>query len=162
MKLSGMEIKSQGIDLRNWLAFVQLACKNGDAPIFKLNGPVSMPTRLHKPSRFGAQTMTSARAYVGDEKFRIGAVFQETLINEDAVVLSVMMVPADMGLVQEISGVTLTLATAMEQFTGLEAWIMGLANIPTPARQLEAKVRAGMPARALASEEEIEERRGSW
>lgn len=158
MFLNREEIADRNLNLKGWLARIQLQAKKPDSPEFKIEGPMVLKVRVRRTSRTGAATSTENHSFMGDEPFKLDGIFSERDIVKEGFNLSVTMRPAELGLGKWVASLSMPLAEAMTKFTGLEAWVVGLAA----GLEDEPPGRAGVPARPAPPTHDEDPRWGAF
>lgn len=122
MRLTRDEIIESGINLKAWLGAIQRTARE-ENKVFAINGPMQLQVRRRRTGSVGPATSTSSHAFFGGERFRIGGVLAEEMVAEDCVKILVSLVPADLELAGQISGMTLPLQDCFANLEGFEEWV---------------------------------------
>lgn len=132
MRLTYQEVQDANLNIKAWTHAMQFAAKKVPAPCFELSGPCQLTVRK-RPTKTGSIATVSGRMpFTGGEKFNLSSVTVTQNRNEDTFQLDVSFVPADMALIGAISGMSMSLAEAIELFDGFEDWTVAMKDA-TPA-----------------------------
>lgn len=139
MRITQEQIADDGINVKAWAAAMQIAGRSPEAPGFRVKGPCIMTVRRRRsPSGVGGTT-TGPHSFMGDEVFKLSGVHVEKMATSTGVVISVQMIPITADAASEISGATMPLEEAIENFDGLEDFALQFRGAAPKPKTVEAK-----------------------
>jgi hypothetical protein len=132
VRITDEQIAADGVNIKAWAAAMQIAGRGPDAPNFKVKGPCIMTVRRRRLSG-AVGTATGPYSFMGDEEFKLSGVHVERLPSAAYVTITVQMIPTTAGAASDISGTTLPLEEAIENFEGLEDFALQFRGaLPKP------------------------------
>lgn len=169
MHASGMTPKH----LKEWAAYIGAEIVANKVSTFKLKGGAVLPVRTRRASgpvkrHPVPMSGTSTHAFLGDEELRLTSLIVTALPGDAAVRLTVSLVPTDLKLQTQFSGLTLPVDDAINHLMGFEEWLIetqhGFADVTVQqaAAAKAAQVDAHRPPIITQQEFEQSEQYGSW
>lgn len=153
MRISYSEVEEYGINIKGWLAHMQLDGKRTDAdrPVFPLKGPEQLKVRTRRPTGPVA-TSSRTHAFLGGERFSVGGLTVEDRYYDHCYLITITLVPVDMADAREISGMTMPFSDFIEKFEGAEEWVESFGE-----QKHSADVVTGKPTRKKVDKRPIKE-----
>lgn len=163
MRLKYEEVEEYGINLKGWIAHMQLDGKRTDVdrPVFALKGPEQLKVRTRRASG-PAAVSTRTHPFYGGEKFSVGGFAVNDSPREQEYQILVTLVPVDMSLARDISGMTLQFSEFIEKFEGAEEWVESFGEQKHSA---DVVLKKPVPGRKTVDKrplKEIHESNPSW
>lgn len=122
MRITEQELMQEGINLKRWLGAIQRTAKEEDK-IFAINGPMQRQVRRRSSKPGGPLVKSGQHSFMGGEKFRIGGISTEEKVMDRSIEITVTLVPADLALAGQISGMSMTLQDCFACLEGFEDWV---------------------------------------
>lgn len=165
MLVTDAEAKERGLNIKGWLAELQIAAKEADAPTFKLKGACRLKVRSRRGNG-AAAVSTQNWTFMGGEEFRVSSFFTERKLapttDRAGYTISVTLTPAKSKLAGEVSSMTLTLVEATELFEGdFEQWVTA-ANGRAAAKKTAAQTVVERVQQSVPQKAEENPAWGSW